>query len=109
MRISDWSSDVCSSDLAPADVALLPPVIEVLREASYIEHDVDGARPTHHLAARPDGGPPTDRGIGIGRVHPVELRVPDALHVGGRRHLDEDGSIGEIGRESCRDRVSQYV
>src|SRR3546814_7118674 len=25
MRISDWSSDVCSSDLAPADARGLPP------------------------------------------------------------------------------------
>src|SRR3546814_3121263 len=27
MRISDWSSDVCSSDLAPGDMLYLPPSV----------------------------------------------------------------------------------
>src|SRR3546814_13394202 len=97
MRISDWSSDVCSSDLVeprgiigergvapglhPRDdrrdvgghigIALAPIIdqrVELGREAG-----VGGVKPPHHPALLPDG------------------------------------SVQQIGRASCRERVCQYV
>src|SRR3546814_16565344 len=37
MRISDWSSDVCSSDLSPADMDILPPELEGVGTDRYTE------------------------------------------------------------------------
>src|SRR3546814_16404012 len=34
MRISDWSSDVCSSDLAPP-AALVPPSVRIVHRTTY--------------------------------------------------------------------------
>src|SRR3546814_9859154 len=67
MRISDWSSDVCSSDLT----------------------DRLGAGPTH-LDAVVLGG------IVARREHRA-------------RAVQQTGCKVEIGRASCRERVSQYV
>src|SRR3546814_16577336 len=47
MRISDWSSDVCSSDLEPSDIAKII-TLRLLREAAH-GHVVDQA-----LAQRAD-------------------------------------------------------
>src|SRR3546814_9228260 len=84
MRISDWSSDVCSSDLqadlrAPVDVAALPPAgdgRQIVR---------GGGR---HRLARPA------RWIDIETVIALE---PQHTHA------------EQIGRASCRERVCQYV
>src|SRR3546814_11656032 len=93
MRISDWSSDVCSSDLRPADVRLL---VE-----ARLELDQRG----HRLAP-------------LGRL---DQRLDDRRIVGGsiRRLLDgNDGGVlrrlpqelhDEIGRATCRERVCTNV
>src|SRR3546814_4778242 len=86
MRISDWSSDVCSSDLAvggqadPLDVALAD---DLARLQPLPQH--------RHLGQRQ--GAAGDRQAG--------LRL-----AGGRR--DGQGQE-EIGRAACRERVWQYV
>src|SRR3546814_12100004 len=84
MRISDWSSDVCSSDLAPLDRVQHRPG----------EAAVDpGAQPRHmHLDP-----------VGAG----VEVDPPYGLEQG----LARDRATGhaQIGRASCRERVCQYV
>src|SRR3546814_16688595 len=120
MRISDWSSDVCSSDLSrsgnrmpdPATVSAILAIMDrigelcqavasgaplsslnddILIEAlSQCEVAVDGgADETAILAAAP--------GSDIRRAAPVlrSIRLPLSLI--------------EIGRESCRERVCQYV
>src|SRR3546814_11348615 len=46
MRISDWSSDVCSSDLAAQQLALA--VLEILRDAGAVQVEID--RIDRHLA-----------------------------------------------------------
>src|SRR3546814_1014412 len=81
MRISDWSSDVCSSDLYPQSTNLgypFPP---------------------------PKGGlEPRRRNGNSGIPFPVVLqeRPPD--------HADDRAiPYREIGRASCRERVCQYV
>src|SRR3546814_1556468 len=90
MRISDWSSDVCSSDLAalgPADAAHLEAEGDVVGH----RHEREEREVLEDQRGRP-------------------LVRPDAAHVapadahGALRGLEE-----EIGRASCRERVCQYV
>src|SRR3546814_4794446 len=83
MRISDWSSDVCSSDLVVEHRLHL--VLAVVKGA--FEGDIEDVRRQHggHLAA---------------------LHLGDATH--GVQHEDVDLLV-EIGRASCRERVCQYV
>ena len=78
----------------PAVATSLSPAVIVLREAADIEHAVDRAGTTHHLATRPDVAAAIERRIGLDRIHPVELRVTDALHIGRGGHLDKDGFVG---------------
>src|SRR3546814_4402724 len=83
MRISDWSSDVCSSDLSR------------LRK-------VDGPHPTATREQAPKSRCPSPEGEGVilssGGPRPRRRRV--------RRIV---GIALEIGRASCRERVCQYV
>src|SRR3546814_7853684 len=84
MRISDWSSDVCSSDLAgPSREAYFRALLEAAPDGIVIT-DGEGRivlvnAQTEHLF-----GYPRDQLIG----QPVEVLVPEALqalHVGHRR------------------------
>src|SRR3546814_4666123 len=85
MRISDWSSDVCSSDLVPLLAIAVEPS-DALRQAHgiprqvVIDQDVAAAMQVDAFAAR--------------------LRGYEELAV-----LLEK----QIGRASCRERVCQYV
>src|SRR3546814_17781628 len=95
MRISDWSSDVCSSDLRTADGDQL--VIGVLRQAEIL------------------------RGLCALGVHVVGVLTEDGIHAADRllkvrRGADDvadehDDAVDgdQIGRASCRERVCQYV
>src|SRR3546814_10771949 len=81
MRISDWSSDVCSSDLKPVDTAGM--------QASILFTEGEARKGT--VALKPAG----DRLEGAGKIPPgadavVSLRT-------------------QIGRASCRDRGCQDV
>src|SRR3546814_698551 len=72
MRISDWSSDVCSSDLdvAPDGKYAEPPSPERHAERRHgIEHteELDAHVPVHHVLAQPQP-------VARIRPHPVELR-----------------------------------
>src|SRR3546814_16006018 len=82
MRISDWSSDVCSSDLAQHRIAETGEQLDHrgLHRQIVLDHQ-DGFAAAHH---RPDGG---------------WLRL----------YLGLLGARQEIGRASCRERVCQYV
>src|SRR3546814_13683139 len=97
MRISDWSSDVCSSDLA------------VMRRLA-------------DLIAAPPKGRLSPRGrLHLGLAERLKDRGEDAgaaeagLHDLGFRPVVVDESVGQrhraeqIGRASCRERVCQYV
>src|SRR3546814_9434423 len=88
MRISDWSSDVCSSDLR-----------DIVREGAQPE-DV-----TEEMVARHLYGPPD--------VPPIDLLI----RTSGERRISNfmlwraaySELKFEIGRASCRERVCQYV
>src|SRR3546814_12368028 len=108
MRISDWSSDVCSSDLpcAPAkpatasctpitahretiDVAGTDAVALTVEDAAWgpiLEHESDGSA----LALR------------------WTAHLPGALNLG-LGEFARAGDLAEIGRASCRERVCQSV
>src|SRR3546814_1710324 len=86
MRISDWSSDVCSSDLAGAHA--------------------------QGLAGRPgiDAGADVLGELALEKLRDAtgkfdHLQPADAGTLGVGQHL----AVLEIGRWSCRERVCQYV
>src|SRR3546814_13998444 len=96
MRISDWSSDVCSSDLLERE--------EVWRESS-------GA-PRTAFAAQTYSEPFRRLGLHPRLIDPVMqlLDGPVYLHqykVNAKAAFD--GEVWQIGRASCRERVCQYV
>src|SRR3546814_19316021 len=95
MRISDWSSDVCSSDLAgdemPADVKLAASTDEVTEcLVAVVTHVAAFVVIRHRDAGRsqPGGG----------------IRTEHALS---RHQLEANCTADEIGRAACRERVVQ--
>src|SRR3546814_14076501 len=93
MRISDWSSDVCSSDLAVAQQQV----------AAVILHDL-----LHNCQSKSSAAL-ARRHVGLGQAAAVDFRQAPAV-VG---DLDDAGAaVGaedQLGRASCRERVCQYV
>src|SRR3546814_9749415 len=88
MRISDWSSDVCSSDLLCATRVFGVRPIALGRHRSVCRG----------FCVSDLGGTQTDRGASS----PPQPRP--------RRNTGGDIRLGgEIGRASCRERVCQYV
>src|SRR3546814_8978049 len=83
LRISDWSSDVCSSDLIVGQALVLPARLEI------------GARFGAHV---PPG------------VIDHELAQSFLAHLNDRANqVLLSQRIAQIGRASCRERVCQYV
>src|SRR3546814_20862602 len=107
MRISDWSSDVCSSDLEEPAPDLIPGLGAPLAERGCpVEAFADGCPATQ---ARQAG---LDRSL----VPRVRLRPVLSQYVG--QFLQRGVRLGfhprkqkgdGIGRASCRARVCQYV
>src|SRR3546814_4463832 len=85
MRISDWSSDVCSSDLLDAS------------EVVVVGDPVPTTRPVTFTRESPRYGGPV-AGLLTGRD--ALVRTPRTLGV---------LAVDKIGRASCRERVCQYV
>src|SRR3546814_9129103 len=102
MRISDWSSDVCSSDL----FAGLGPAPFCAMLLSDLGADVVMVDRKDRPAPAPDAG--THRG----RRHlPLDLKnaaaIEACLMLAERADILIEGF--QIGRASCRERVCQYV
>src|SRR3546814_13671780 len=105
MRISDWSSDVCSSDLqglSLAEVALQNAVIYAgeRRQGRALTGPADPEEKADTLFVHPD----VRRMLMEGKALTDGLR---ALCLWGA--LQVDLIHIEIGRASCRERVCQYV
>src|SRR3546814_9693195 len=89
MRISDWSSDVCSSDLGLYKALRTAGVVRLLDEPDKygrfveVDHDLQDDFALNQLLAP-------------FLLHAVPL-------------LDRDDEGYQIGRASCRERVCQYV
>src|SRR3546814_13301282 len=102
MRISDWSSDVCSSDLtvgelaAPFEISLAGASkhIQVLERAGLIQRQVQGRVHTCHLDARP--------------LHAGAEWISNYERFWNRK-VDALEALLQIGRASCRERVCQSV
>src|SRR3546814_5017321 len=97
MRISDWSSDVCSSDLV--DEAILgvdSDYLAGMRIADFVTFAkrIEGIPASHIRSAHADG----DDGDAFRLFHD---RIVDRVRRAGRELI-------EIGRASCRGRVCQY-
>src|SRR3546814_11096819 len=88
MRISDWSSDVCSSDLAlGVDSGHIRP------GPAIAEQDLDALR----------------RQIGPLRVADDDVRQYLAAKADPLGRIARGNAAAEIGRAACRERVCQYV
>src|SRR3546814_5519064 len=98
MRISDWSSDVCSSDLLAA--ARLAGVTEVYR--------VGGAQAVAALAYGTETIVKVDKIVGPGNAY-VAAAKRQVFGTMGIDMIAGPSEILEIGRASCRERVCQYV
>src|SRR3546814_20474909 len=76
MRISDWSSDVCSSDLRCVDCARY----SCRRRGRYDRHAADGAAERGGIARGGEAGPgwrrPATAGDRSGRRFPLARRAP---------------------------------
>src|SRR3546814_15645511 len=119
MRISDWSSDVCSSDLDDANARL--PIDTGMARGQQINgcghlaiilepmlSDVEAM----HFNRSPR---PMLPGQGMQRMHHAAIPAPDVQNTQ-RTSFSEAGTlvqissdhVEEIGRASCRERVCQY-
>src|SRR3546814_17464651 len=100
MRISDWSSDVCSSDLVAEGSLVAGGVSGVLlsSEQMVVSGLTQGCTPigAPHVITEAEGA----RGL----VKTIDDRPAVAVL---REELGE--LLAQIGRASCRDRVLQYV
>src|SRR3546814_14105753 len=96
MRISDWSSDVCSSDLRDCPTPVREhPWRRYAMAASVALAAFAGTVAYDHLVGRVS----TERGE-VRRI---------ALEDGSILTLNGDSEVQEIGRASCRERGCQYV
>src|SRR3546814_4075232 len=98
MRISDWSSDVCSSDLAKAVEGRLP-LLAGARDGGF------DFRSKRLWIDEIGGGGDDVLTRSQQRADIVDAARNVILRAGKKQH-----AIGcEIGRASCRERVCQYV
>src|SRR3546814_20206585 len=102
MRISDWSSDVCSSDLARSGA--------VTRDDLGERHMAEARAPARRVFAALQRGSIGDRGIGLQpcaqrrQLRPADT-LRDLVEMQPARASDEP----QIGRASWWERVCQYV
>src|SRR3546814_15265554 len=116
MRISDWSSDVCSSDLGRVEqIGEIAELVADLRDDAILLRDRPAAAILAVLARarEPQRIAVSDvaesclfehRG-GRGGIFDRAVRVEDHLDAGLPRDLD--GIV--VGRAACREHVGQYV
>src|SRR3546814_20749624 len=117
MRISDWSSDVCSSDLVairPHHLLLRPPAREAIQvEAAVVTTEITGSESFVHVEH--DG----TRWVALTHgVHRFEIgqRVPVYLDPAGFLVFDGDDRLvaapagnAQSGRGACGERAGQDV
>src|SRR3546814_15429106 len=103
MRISDWSSDVCSSDLKATEQAKRQMVRVPLREGRTLHHDVQGHFGAGRVVLRS-----ASAGTGIIAGGPMRavfesLGVQDVV-----AKRSEERRVGKECVSTCRSRGSPY-
>src|SRR3546814_17374593 len=109
MRISDWSSDVCSSDLKREEVEIFgndydTPDGTCIRDFIHVS-DLARAH-VNALDYLRDHRESLTLNCGYGRGHSVREVLDGIRRISGR---DIPTRIAQIGRASCRERVCKYV
>src|SRR3546814_13751555 len=115
MRISDWSSDVCSSDLqAESSLAPIPSVIRTSSNLTGIFLALSSLPEGCGGRGAASGHARFAAGVVVVRAAPVLDEVAQLLVRSLRQHdaqlqvLVAD-LVAEIGKASCRERVCSYV
>src|SRR3546814_15102674 len=111
MRISDWSSDVCSSDLLPPDRLLansdcigIPVPGGTFQLVDEDGHAFDGEGITGELVYH---GPNVMMGYAFGREDLAKGPETDRLRTGDLAQRSEERRVGKEGVSTCRSRWSQ--
>src|SRR3546814_16094475 len=102
MRISDWSSDVCSSDLSPGFGQLDPPPMAHKQFCLKLVLEQGDMSRERRLGEVEIGRRARDVPI-FGDLH--EITQATDVHGASSPFF----TVIEIGRASCRERVGQYV
>src|SRR3546814_2023396 len=90
MRISDWSSDVCSSDLAPPSSLTLSPTLRICRLMSQnsglamARHPMEIHVGRQRTVRRPGGRPLCPSGTLVRRLYSADSRTQRTLFRGFR-------------------------
>src|SRR3546814_11935214 len=106
MRISDWSSDVCSSDLLYYDDCPTPSILQV-PGAKDVAVEFTSMSKTYSMAGWRMGF-----AVGNKKLIAALTRVKSYLDYGAFTPIQAAAVAainGQIGRASCRERVGQYV
>src|SRR3546814_18757337 len=110
MRISDWSSDVCSSDLRRLMRLLVATLFASVTTPAIAQDHSGHAMPTAQTPAQTECEMEAARHRAMGHPVPEGACGPTAQPaepVSTDRHEGHSGM--EIGRASCRESVCQYV
>src|SRR3546814_13083673 len=102
MRISDWSSDVCSSDLWRLPRSILWTLSASDFQTPRATQSGVGAMSVDHVRIGVSGPCQTASPTSIGYVPSPRPEASKSIDARGQR-------MEEIGRASCRERVCQYV
>src|SRR3546814_3428155 len=115
MRISDWSSDVCSSDLTSWSGTTGAGVALALRGAIFDQHDMQAARAMgaeHRHALDVGGARRTGDEIHRARpvLHPIFIRrLAEFVAQPGEGIRSEERRVGKACVSSCRFRWWPYL
>src|SRR3546814_3986907 len=111
MRISDWSSDVCSSDLQRSRDKRALAALDTYLGDAVGRADAEKYFPASAKAEVSDmvGG---IKAAFAKRVNTIDWMAPETKKEALKKVETIDVGVGypeKIGRESCRERVCQYV
>src|SRR3546814_19579912 len=120
MRISDWSSDVCSSDLADAEIAFsgrdAGEVVALLLLAAEFQHHRTALAVGDPVRADGNGCSQQflghdiafERGTGLTAIFLWPGQADPAFRRDALRHRSEERRVGKECVSTCRVRGSQY-
>src|SRR3546814_5265651 len=108
MRISDWSSDVCSSDLLTRNFAILSAVTIVAAAAllTYVQRNLMAVQ-IRQISE--DYNAYFARAFTNNIWDSAQALIAKASSVGKDSLPEDPDYLFQIGRASCRERVCQYV